>query len=64
MTRHDQAPEIIELAAELGVGGDAPVEDILDYCRRRIDGWVADAGGVSNIDALETLVTQRLQMVF
>lgn len=64
MTRLDYAPEIIELAAELGVGSGAPVEGILDYCRRRIDGWVADAGGVSNIDALETLVTQRLQMVF
>ena len=64
MTRLDQAPEIIELAAELGVGSGAPVEGILDYCRRRIDGWVAEAGGVSNIDALETLVPQRLQMVF
>ncbi len=41
-----------------------PVDGILGYCRRRIDGWVAEAGGVSNIDALESLVTQRLQMVF
>jgi hypothetical protein len=64
MTRWDQAPEIIELAAELGVGGAAPVEKILDYCRGRIDGWVAEAGGVPNIEALEALVTGRLQMVF
>ena len=64
MTRLDHAPEIIDLAGELGVGGSAPVEGILDHCRRRIDGWVAEAGGVTGIDALESLVTQRLQTVF
>jgi len=64
MSRWEQAPEISDLAGELGVGGAAPVGGILDHCRRRIDGWVAEAGGVTSIDALETLVTQRLQMVF
>jgi hypothetical protein len=64
MTRLDAAPEIHALAAELGVGGAAPVDGILDYCRSRIDRWVAEAGGVKDIDALESLVTQRLQMVF
>lgn len=63
MTRWDQAPEIFSLADELGVGGAAPVNGILDYCHRRIDAWVAEAGGVPNIDALESLVTQKLQMV-
>lgn len=64
MTRLDSAPEIIELASELGVGGSAPVNSILDYCRRRIDAWVWEEGGVADIQALESLVTQRLQMVF
>ena len=64
MTRQDHAPEIIELARELGVGAAAPVDGILDYCRRRIDGWVSEAGGVPGINALESLVTKRLQMVF
>jgi hypothetical protein len=64
MSRWDVAPEIHNLATELGVGGAAPVEGILNHCRRRIDGWVAESGGVSNIEALESLVTQRLQMVF
>lgn len=64
MSRLDAAPEIADLAEELGVGGAAPVDGILNYCRRRIDGWVAEAGGVTNIDALESLVTARLQMVF
>ncbi|MBI2806627.1 MAG: hypothetical protein HYX68_16725 [Planctomycetes bacterium] len=64
MTRLDAATEILELAKELGVGAAAPVDGILDYCRHRIDGWVAEAGGVTGIDALESLVTKRLQMVF
>jgi hypothetical protein len=64
MTRWEQAPEIIDLAATLGVGGGAPVDGLLDHCRRRIDGWVSEAGGVTSIDALESLVTRRLQMVF
>ncbi len=64
MTSLDHAPEIIDLAAELGVGAAAPVGGILDYCRHRIDGWVAEEGGVTGIDALEALVTRRLQIVF
>jgi hypothetical protein len=64
MTRLDHAPEIIDLSRELGVAGAAPVEAILDYCRRRIDGWVAENGGVEDIEVLESLVTGRLQMVF
>lgn len=64
MSRWDAAPEVRTLAAELGVGGGAPVDGILGLCRRRIDGWVAEAGGVTGIDALEALVTRKLQMVF
>jgi hypothetical protein len=64
MTRWDQAPEVFSLADELGVSHAAPVNGILDYCHRRIDDWVSEAGGVPNIDALESLVTQKLQMVF
>lgn len=64
MSRLDHAPEVLDLAEQLGVGGAAPVEGILDYCRCRIDGWVAEAGGVTGIDDLESLVTRRLQMVF
>jgi hypothetical protein len=64
MTRWEHATEISDLAGQLGVGGGAPVDRILDHCRRRIDGWVAEAGGVTDIDDLEALVTSRLQMVF
>ena len=64
MTRWGHATEISDLAGQLGVGGGAPVDRILDHCRRRIDAWVAEAGGVTDIEALESLVTSRLQMVF
>jgi len=64
MTRLDTAPEILALAAELGIGANAPVDGILDFCRRRIDRWVAEAGNVISIAALEALVTTKLQMVF
>ena len=64
MSRWDAAPGVRTLAARLGVGGGAPVDGILALCRRRIDGWVAEAGGVTGIDALEALVTGKLQMVF
>jgi hypothetical protein len=64
MTRLDQAPEVLDLAEQLGAGRNAPVEGILAYCRRRIDGWVAEAGGIAAIDALECLVTEKLQTVF
>jgi hypothetical protein len=64
MNRLDYASEIIELAKELGVGGVTPVENILNYCQGKIDGWVESAGGVANIEELEALVTRNLQMVF
>jgi len=44
MSRWELAPEISDLADQLGVGAAAPVDGILDYCRRRIDSWVAEAG--------------------
>src|SRR5436190_1324707 len=64
MTRLDAAPEILKIAEELGVSAAAPVDGILEYCRHRIDGWVAEAGGVSNIEVLESLVTKKIQLVF
>lgn len=64
MSRLDAAPEVIALAEQLGVGNGAPVKAILRHCRSRIDRWVAEARGVTNIGQLETLVTQRRQMVF
>lgn len=64
MSHLDHAPEITDLAAELGIGGGAPVGGILHFCRVNIKGWVAKAGGTTGIDALESLATTQLQMTF
>jgi hypothetical protein len=64
MSRLEHASEVADLAADLGLGGANPVEAILRHCRTRIDCWVAEVGGLTNISQLESLVTQRLQMVF
>jgi hypothetical protein len=65
MSRLVHEPDIIWLAEALGLGGAGdPVEAILDSCRRRIDRWVEEAGGVASVEDLETLVSRRLQMVF
>ncbi len=65
MSRLDRASEVADLAATLGLGGAAdPVDAILRHCRTRIDGWVAEAGGVRGIRQLEALVTRKLQLTF
>ena len=63
MSRLDREHDVIELARELGLSG-KPVEAIVGFCQSRIDGWVADVGGVRSVDQLEALVTERLQTVF
>jgi hypothetical protein len=65
MSRLDDAAEVVNLAEDLGLGDVAdPVDAILRRCRTRIDRWVAEAGKVISIAALEALVTSKLQMVF
>ena len=63
MSRLDQEPDVLALATELGLRGD-PVEAVVGYCLSRIGRWRHEAGGVATIADLESLVTQRLQMVF
>jgi hypothetical protein len=65
MSRLDDAAEIVTLAGDLGLGSLAkPVEAVVGFCLRKIDGWVQQVGGVASIAALEALVTNKLQMVF
>ncbi|KAA5538592.1 hypothetical protein FYK55_27280 [Roseiconus nitratireducens] len=64
MSRWELTREIETLAAEIGLGDGAPVDRILNYCRQRIDTWVDQSGGVESVEALESLVTRQLQMVF
>src|SRR5471030_1843339 len=64
MTRLGAEAEIIDLAAELGVSAAAPINGILDFCRHRIDRWIAESQGVTTIGQLESLVIGKLQIVF
>jgi len=65
MSRLVHEPDILELADSLGLGsGVDPVGAILVSCRRRIDRWVEEAGGITSIEELETLVARKLQMGF
>jgi hypothetical protein len=63
MSRMDQEEEIIKLSTKLGVKG-PPVDGILKYCQRRVDAWVADDSGVTNINELESLVAKNLNLTF
>lgn len=63
MSRLDDAGEVIELAQALGLSG-KPVDSIIEFCRRRIDGWLSENGPVEMIGELEALVADRLRIVF
>jgi hypothetical protein len=65
MSRLDDAAEVVALAEALGLGSPVqPVKAVVRLCLLRIDGWVAEAGGVAGIADLEALVTRKLQLVF
>ncbi len=65
MNRLDDEPDVIALAAELGLrGGASTVEAIVDFCIRRVGGWAAGERRASSIAELEKLVARRLGIVF
>jgi len=63
VSRLDQEPSVIALAAELGLRGD-PVEAVIGFCHAKIDRWVKGRGGVASVADLESLVTEQLQLTF
>jgi|LakMenEpi03Aug12_release.lakeMendotaPanAssembly.Ray.scaffolds.fasta_scaffold262123_2 hypothetical protein len=63
MTALDQEQDVVDLAKRLGLNG-TPVEAIINFCQSQIDGWVSEAGGVASIGELESLVADRLNLVF
>lgn len=63
--RLDQAPDVVQMASELGVEcHENAVANIIAFCRKKIARWVKAAGDVTTIKQLEELVCQRLQLVF
>lgn len=66
MTKLDRAPEIVRLASELKADvRDGPVGGIIQYCKRKLNGWVREAGGAPRALAdLERLVCAKLRLEF
>jgi hypothetical protein len=64
----DREDEVRSLAEDLGLhpGDGTPAsigQAIVDDCRRQVDAWVSQLGSVKSINQLESLVSERLQMV-
>lgn len=52
------------MAADLGLDWRrAPSSEIIDYCKRRVAGWLQDAPRVRTLTELEQVVCARLQLV-
>jgi hypothetical protein len=63
MSRLDKEPQVRDLAKRLGLDrSGSAVEAIVAHCRRRVDQWVAEAGGVRSVEALEEIVAARLHL--
>ena len=63
MSLLDQEQEVVDLAKKLGLSG-SPVESIINFCQHQIDTWVREAGGVTSVEQLEAIVSDRLNLVF
>ena len=65
MNRLEDEPDVIALAAELGLRGRAnTVEAIIEFCLAKVGSWVAGTPRVLSIGDLEKLVAHRLGIVF
>lgn len=63
MSALDQEQDVVDLAEKLGLTG-SPVAAIIKFCQDQIDTWVQEADGVTSVDELEAVVTDRLNLVF
>lgn len=68
MIRPGTSPEVYQLANSLGIESTDPAVGIVVHCRRLVDLWVAQAGGlgpegIADVAAFETLITKKLSMV-
>ena len=64
MSTLDQERDLLVMADALGLGGrPAPVRAIVDYCRKRIAGWLPRGGALGSIEQLELLVCEKLYIV-
>lgn len=65
MSRLDQEPEVIQLAADLGLEWrQNPVNEIVRHCLRKIRAWLPDAPPLTNVQEIEDVVSRRLGLTF
>ncbi len=61
----DQDLRVFQIARRLGAAeGEGAVGSILAFCRRRVEGWVHEAGGIGSVKDLEDLICRRLKLEF
>ncbi len=64
MAKWDTSPEIVSMALALKLDPRVgAVQEIIRYCEERIAGFVARAGSICSLKALEELVCQNLHLV-
>jgi len=63
MSALDREQDVVDLAQKLGLTG-PPVTAIINFCQEQIDTWVSEANGVTSVNELETIVSDRLNLVF
>lgn len=60
----DRDQKVIQMAADLGLDWrETPTEAIIEFCKRRIAGWLSGASDVRTLDDLESLVCEKLWLV-
>ena len=65
MSRLDQEPEVIQLAADLGLDWqNNPVSEILQHCLRKIRAWLPDAPPPGTVQVIQDIVCRRLGLTF
>jgi len=61
----DQDLRVVEIARRLALtDGDGAVQSILSFCRRLVEGWARQVGGIRSVQDLEGLVCSRLNLEF
>src|SRR5207253_8878779 len=62
----DRDPKVMQLACELRIADwqNQPVEKIIDYCSKKIAGWIKPFKTATDIDAIQRIVCAKLGLVF
>ncbi len=65
MSRLDQEPEVIQLAADLGLEwGNSPVKEIVGHCLGKVESWLSDSPPLTSVQEIQDTVCRRLGLTF